>query len=438
MKKKSFILLHKQTKNDFKKNAKFWLKKRDFRPHNVSRSNGSTAQLQLRSSSSTTQSSNSTSSYPSPYPASNNNNNSSSSNGNNVVTITRCPTSTASTNASSNNNGINANSQNGNNPSTFLNRIPASTTITPTQYYNNKDHSLSSSLSIYPKNSQNGNARSIIQSNISPIIASPTRASPQAGYAKQPSISPASQMHNIPAAIQQQFDELFLKQNFSAVNNPELLKQTLMQYTNMYAKVASQQQHQQHSDSAGNQSLNSSSSSSSSQYPLRNKSVITTSRASAMDVIDLSNSPTPSRSMNTVAALQLQQAQAAVASAANKRAHNGTYMNGSSQSTTRSMQSSASTRLQQMQMQSALTGMNGYGSPYKIEKTYVENQMVHCINMIPYSPNSDMIIPLSELRDQFYPNATLDICKRVMQALEINLYSGTKWVHFYLLLLSRG
>lgn len=404
------------------------MKKRDFRPHNVSRSNGSTAQLQLRSSSSTTQSSNSTSSYPSPYPASNNNNNSSSSNGNNVVTITRCPTSTASTNASSNNNGINANSQNGNNPSTFLNRIPASTTITPTQYYNNKDHSLSSSLSIYPKNSQNGNARSIIQSNISPIIASPTRASPQAGYAKQPSISPASQMHNIPAAIQQQFDELFLKQNFSAVNNPELLKQTLMQYTNMYAKVASQQQqqHQQHSDSAGNQSLNSSSSSSSSQYPLRNKSVITTSRASAMDVIDLSNSPTPSRSMNTVAALQLQQAQAAVASAANKRAHNGTYMNGSSQSTTRSMQSSASTRLQQMQMQSALTGMNGYGSPYKIEKTYVENQMVHCINMIPYSPNSDMIIPLSELRDQFYPNATLDICKRVMQALEINLYSGTK------------
>lgn len=398
------------------------MKKRDFRPHNVSRSNGSTAQLQLRSSSSTTQSSNSSSPYP-PYPASNSNNNSSSSNGNNVVTITRCPTSSSSTTASSNNNNNNGQNGNNQNPSSYLNRIPASTTITPTQYYNNKDHSLSSSLSIYPKNSQNGNARNIIQSNISPIIASPTRASPQAGYAKQPSISPASQMHNIPAAIQQQFDELFIKQNFSGINNPELLKQTLMQYTNMYAKV---QQHQQQSDSgAGNQSLNSSSLSSS-QYPLRNKSVITTSRASAMDVIDLSNSPTPSRSMNTVAALQLQQAQAAVVSAANKRAHNGTYLNGSSQSTTRSMQSSASTRLQQMQMQSALTGMNGYGSPYKIEKTYVENQMVHCINMIPYSPNSDMIIPLSELRDQFYPNANLDICKRVMQALEINLYSGTK------------
>jgi hypothetical protein len=320
------------------------------------------------------------------------------------VTITRCPTSNTS-----------------NQNSSYLNRIPASTTITPTQFYNNKDHSLPSSLSIYPKNSQSGNARNIIQSNISPVIASPTRASPQAGFAKQPSISPASQMHNLPAVLQQQLDELFIKQNFNGITNPELLKETLLQYSNIYAKAQ-----QQHSVAAGTQSKSQNlSSSSSSSYPLRNKSVITTSRASALDVIDLSsNSPTPSRSMSTVAALQIQQAQAA-ASAANKRAHNGGYMNGN-QSTTRSMQSAASTRLQQMQMQN-LAGMNGYGtSPYKIEKSYIDNQMVHCINMIPYSPNSDMIIPLSELRDQFYPNANLDICKRVMQALEINLYSGTK------------
>lgn len=80
-----------------------------------------------------------------------------------------------------------------------------------------------------------------------------------------------------------------------------------------------------------------------------------------------------------------------------------------------------------MQMQNSLAGLNGYGAPaYKIEKSFIENQMVHCINMIPYSPNSDMIIPLSEMRDQFYPNANLDVCKRVMQALDINLYSGTK------------
>lgn len=301
------------------------------------------------------------------------------------MTITRCPSSTAST---------------------FLTRIPASTTITPAQFYTGKDSSLSSSLSIYPKSSQAGSAaRGIIQSSVSPVIASPTRASPQAGYAKQP----ASPMTTINPAI---LDELLMKQNFSGLA-PEVLKETLRTYNSIY-KVA-----QQHQSLAGN--------SQSQSFPVRNKSVITTSRASAMDVIDLSasNSPTP-RSMSAVAALQLQQAQAA--STANKRAHNGQYMNGSQ--STRSMQSSssasASTRLQQQMQMTA--GMNGYGgvAPYKIEKSFIENQMVHCINIIPYQPNSDMVIPLSELRDQFYPNANLDVCKRVMQALDINLYSGTK------------
>lgn len=377
------------------------MKKRDFRPHNVSRSNcgvtGSTPQLR----SSTNQSTSQPTAYP--YPASNSVNSSSNSKSNsNVVTITRCPT-TASTGS---------NAQGG---SSFLTRIPASTTITPTQYYNGKDSSLSSALSIYPKNSQSANTRSIIQSSVSPVIASPTRASPQAGYAKQPSISPASSMH-IPAVIQQQIDELLLKQNFGGLANPELLKETILTYNSMYAKA------QQQNALAGNQSLSSPNNHSS--YPIRNKSVITTSRASAMDVIDLSasNSPTSSRSMSAVAALQLQQAQ--TASAANKRAQNGQYLNGnqSSRSMQSSSSSSASTRLQQQQMEM----QNLYTNAYKIEKTFIENQMVHCINMIPYSPNSDMIIPLSEMRDQFYPNANLDVCKRVMQALDINLYSGTK------------
>lgn len=259
---------------------------------------------------------------------------------------------------------------------------------------------------------------------MSPVIASPTRASPQAGYAKQPSISPAAPMH-IPALVQQQLDELLLKQGFNGLPSPELLKETLLTYNSMFAKA----QQQNAASMAGNQSLSSPNNQS---YPIRNKSVITTSRASAMDVIDLSasNSPTP-RSMSAVTALQLQQAQAA--SVANKRAHNGQYLNGNQQQS-RSLQSSssASSRLQQqMQIHNSLSGINGYGSSaYKIEKSYIENQMVHCINMIPYSPNSDMIIPLSELRDQFYPNAGLDVCKRVMQALDINLYSGTKWVAY--------
>lgn len=232
--------------------------------------------------------------------------------------------------------------------------------------------------------------------------------------------------------MQKQLDELLLQQNFNlnGIANPERLKETLLQYNSMYAKAAQQQQNA--AARAGAQSLSSTANQS---YPVRNKSVITTSRASAMDVIDLSasNSPTPSRSMTAVAALQLQQAQAA--SVANKRAQNGQYLNGNQAS--RAMQSSstsASTRLQQqMQMQSSLAGINGYGSSaYKIEKSFIENQMVHCINMIPYSPNSDMIIPLSEMRDRFYPSANLDVCKRVMQALDIHLYSGTKWVSIYL------
>lgn len=324
------------------------------------------------------------------------------------MTITRCPTNPSTPSHAQNS-------------SSFLTRIPASTTITPTQFYNGKDSSLSSSLSIYPKNSQSASTRSIIQSSVSPVIASPTRASPQAGYAKQPSISPASQMHMIPAVIQQQLDELLMKQNLNfngLAANPELLKETLLTYNSMYANAKNAAQ------MAGTQSLSSSNNQS---YPVRNKSVITTSRTSAMDVIDLSasNSPTP-RSMSAVAALQLQQATAA--SVANKRAHSGQYLNGNQSSRAMQSSSSASTRLQQqMQIQNSIAGLNGYGSSaYKVEKSFIENQMVHCINMIPYQPNSDMIIPLSEMRDQFYPNANLDVCKRVMQALEINLYSGTK------------
>lgn len=370
-------------------------------PHNVSRSSGSTAQL--RSTNPITpamptsyhQASNSVNSS---NINNNINSNINSSNSSNIVTITRCPPTPL---------------QNQNQTS-YLNRIPASTTITPTQYYN-KDTSVPSAMSIYPKNTQSINARSIINStSASPVIASPTRASPQAGYAKQPSISPASPMNNLlPAVIQQQLDELLLKQNFNFNNvpNPDLLKETLLNYTNLYAKAQQQV--------AGNVHIQSNNPTS---YPVRNKSVITaTSRA--MDVIDLSasNSPTQRSSMSVTA---LQQAQAAAVAAASKRSHNGQYMNGS-QTSTRSLQSSSSTA--NTRAQNTLSALNGASFyPFKVEKSFIESQMVHCINAIAYSPNSDMWIPLSELRDQFYPNVSLDVCKRVMQALEINLFSGSK------------
>lgn len=345
-------------------------------------------------------------------------------NPNNIVTITRCPTTATAT---ASNNTTNSN---------YLTRIPASTTITPTavanataQYY--KDMSLPSSLSIYPKNGGNGagiNPRSIIHSSsASPVTASPTRASPQSLYAKQPSISPASPMHNLlPAVLQQQIDELLLKQNYNmnGLSSQDILKGTLLSTYANYTK-AQQQQLQQHLIASAQRSNNSQS------YPIRNKSVIT-SRAT-MDVIDLSPSSTPRSSMSAAAAAAIQ--------ASTKRNLNGQYMNGSQSSRMQqssSGSSSSSTRSMQQQQQHLqdpngrmlpmpdMSALNGpYGVAYKVQKTQIDTSMVNCINMSPYS-HSELLIPLSELRETFYPTVSLDICKRVMNALEIVLYKGNK------------
>lgn len=377
--------------------------------HNVSRSNcgvsGSASSLatstQLRSSSNYSQSSSSTSSYPTSYQASSNNVNpsSQSKSNNSVVTITRCPPSNT-------NNSSYSNSPN------YLNRIPASTTITPTQYYNNKDNSLTSSLSAYPKNAQASAGRNIIQSSVSPVIASPTRASPQAGYAKQPSISPASPMHSLlPDAIQQQLNEL-LKTNYPN-QNPDLLKETLLLQYSQYARA----------QAAGNQS----SSQNTASYPMRNKSVITTSRDSPMDVIDLSsNSPTPSRSGMSAVQQALELQHAASLTASNKRAYNGQYINGNQSA--RSLQSSSSSSSSRAQQLAQQMDLSGYGvSAYKVEKSYIENHPVSVVKtLIAGSPNPENVIPLSELRDQFYPNASLDICRRVLENLGITLIPGNK------------
>lgn len=415
------------------------------------------------------------------------------------MTITRCPTTATATAASNNTT----------NQSNYLTRIPASTTITPTavanataQYY--KDMSLPSSLSIYPKNGGNSgagiNPRSIIHSSsASPVIPSPTRASPQSSYATQPSISPASPMHNIlPAVLQQQIDELLLKSNFSMSQNDKYLdtlnsaigifastqqqhkqqkmdelllksnynlsqhdkynkslESSINSALGIYAKSQpqhkqhdkyhnesleslnsalrliadsqqQQQQHQQHLIAAAQRTNNSQS------YPIRNKSVIT-SRAT-MDVIDLSPSSTPRSSMSAAAA-------AAAIQASSKRNLNGQYMNGSQSSRMQqssSGSSSSSTRSMQQQQQHLqdpngrmlpmpdMSAINGpYGVAYKVQKTLIDSSMVNCINMSPYA-HSELLIPLSELRETFYPSVSLEICKRVMSALEIQLFKGNK------------
>jgi hypothetical protein len=297
----------------------------------------------------------------------------------------------------------------------YLNKIPQSTTITPSsnasQFY--KDLSLPSSLSIYPKTVVDANRNVIPSSAASPIIASPTRASPQSSHAKQPAPrSPASPMqHLLPAAIQQQFDELFNSQNFNLNGVSEILKETLL----------SSLANGQHYQSQRNQSLpNSPLTTHHQQHQnARNKSVIT-SRAT-MDVIDLSPSSTPRSSIQSTVSAAAQQAA--------KRNMNGQYMNGQStrsvlqQSPSSSSASSVSTRAMQQQQSYDLNYM-----PYKVQRIPIENTMVNCVNMASYVHNMqhDLLMPISELRDCFYPSANLDVCRRVMMALDINLFKGNK------------
>lgn len=269
-------------------------------------------------------------------------------------------------------------------------------------------------------------------SSISPVIQSPTRASPQSSQAKQP-ISPASPMRNLhPQLLQHQIESLLNSKSLSNYSANDILKETLL-----LSQLAGQQfQAPSKPNSSNAMNLNylnsashsnpSNQSSSSNSYPSnytgqRLKSVIT-SRA-AQDVIDLSSPPRDRSSTQQAAA---------------KRTMNGNYMN-QSQASRASMLQQQAVAAQQAQHQ-LLQDQNGrmihlpemgqnthYGPPYKVQKTLVDNTMVTCINMAPFV-HTDLLMPLSELRETFYPQISLDICRRVLQALEINLYKGNRWV----------
>lgn len=338
----------------------------------------------------TSPSSNSSCSTPS-FPV-NTNNNSNSVGHQNIVTITRCA-------PPSNQDAVNS----------YLNKIPQSTTIIPSnnpnQFY--KDLSLPSSLSIYPRN-----ANSNIRTN--GIPASPTRASPQSAQAKHPGLSPASPLTSIlPGVLQQQIEQIFSKQNFNSIDT-EILKEALLSRLTGNATETHRYQIPESQNSHPNQQ----------QSNYRNKSVIT-SRAS-MDVIDLSPSSTPRSAIQAVAA-----ANAAAQQQAAKRNINGQYMNGQSnrsvlQNSSNSSASSSSTTTRSMQQH--YSDLNGHYIPYKVQRIQIENTTVNCVNMTSYSHNSqaELLMPISELRDAFYPSLNLDVCRRVMVALEISMYKGNK------------
>lgn len=63
--------------------------------------------------------------------------------------------------------------------------------------------------------------------------------------------------------------------------------------------------------------------------------------------------------------------------------------------------------------------------PYKVQKVYVDNQTVPCINMQAYQ-DSDQLMTLTDFREAFFPSVPLDHCKRLIEALGVELYKGNR------------
>lgn len=183
-----------------------------------------------------------------------------------------------------------------------------------------------------------------------------------------------------------------------------------------------------------------------------------------MDVIDLSS---PRRSLQAASAyLQQQQQQqaaqqqahqaAAVAAVQQQQrlaaaAQHHSQQNGRSSSSSNS--NSASMHLQRHAALAAAVGGGGGGNtavggnagdnnnrlcvipeiptgnvnvhPYKVQKVYVENHLVPCINMKAYN-DSEQLMTLTDFQKYFFPTVPLEHCKRIIEALGVELYKGNR------------
>lgn len=61
--------------------------------------------------------------------------------------------------------------------------------------------------------------------------------------------------------------------------------------------------------------------------------------------------------------------------------------------------------------------------PYEVVKKPIENKTIYCINKTPYR-NNDYLMTIQDLKDVFFPYISLDVCRRVLNALEISLFVG--------------
>lgn len=61
--------------------------------------------------------------------------------------------------------------------------------------------------------------------------------------------------------------------------------------------------------------------------------------------------------------------------------------------------------------------------PYEVVKKPIENKTIYCINKTPYR-NTEYLMTIQDLKDVFFPYISLDVCRRVLNALDINLFIG--------------
>ncbi|XP_017461970.1 PREDICTED: serine-rich adhesin for platelets [Rhagoletis zephyria] len=169
-----------------------------------------------------------------------------------------------------------------------------------------------------------------------------------------------------------------------------------------------------------------------------------------MEVIDLSS---PRRSVQAASAyLQQQQEahQAAVAVAQQQQrmaaaAQHHAQQNGRASSSSSANANSASMHLQRHaamaaaaaannaqrlsiipEMQQYERAANNMGNqPYKVQKVYVDNRLVPCINMKAYN-DSDQLMTLTDFQKNFFPHESLENCKVLIETLGVELYKGNR------------
>ncbi|EAT43633.1 AAEL004946-PA, partial [Aedes aegypti] len=114
------------------------------------------------------------------------------------------------------------------------------------------------------------------------------------------------------------------------------------------------------------------------------------------------------RSTAAVLQQQLQQQQAAVVAAQQQAA---------------AMSADGGTRHGNMIMLPEMTMGGTPYKPYEVVKKPIENKTIYCINKTPYR-NTDYLMTIQDLKDVFFPYISLEVCRRVLNALDINLFVG--------------